>query len=233
MWTRGKLPNIVISFFRYFRPFIPHCGISWYYFLLSHVELGRACTRARTLLQSSMQGSDIPIHFAGILMPGGENVAERNPIISLAGCHVGAVVTRQVFSFITYESGRPSFEPTVGSNRISQTRRCGNRIHDDPVWKPEVCSLFGPREEVFFPIHLGEESPFRLTMQNLPTFRNNSPECTITHFSFSFLFLFTFFGYYECVLLVSLFSLLDVNHSFWPKCRKYKKAYDTKWIPVA
>lgn len=40
---------------------------------------------------------------------------ERNPIISLAGCHVGAAVTRQVFSFITYESGRPSsFQPDRG-----------------------------------------------------------------------------------------------------------------------
>lgn len=35
---------------------------------------------------------------------GGEQKVERNPIISLAGCHVGAAVTWQVFSFITYES---------------------------------------------------------------------------------------------------------------------------------
>ena len=33
---------------------------------------------------------------------------EWNSIISLLGCHVSAAVARQVFSFITYESGRPS-----------------------------------------------------------------------------------------------------------------------------
>jgi len=63
----------------------------------------------------------ISIHFAGIWMLGAESEgneqreSERNPIISLAGCHVDAAVTRQVFSFITYESGRPSsFQPDRG-----------------------------------------------------------------------------------------------------------------------
>lgn len=53
----------------------------------------------------------ISIHFVGILMLEVEAESQRvekNPIISLAGCHVGAAVTRQVFSFIIYESGRLS-----------------------------------------------------------------------------------------------------------------------------
>lgn len=40
--------------------------------------------------------------------PGSKRTNEWNSIISLLGCHVSAAVARQVFSFITYESGRPS-----------------------------------------------------------------------------------------------------------------------------
>lgn len=125
----------------------------------SHVELRRG-----PLMRSSGR-TVISIHFAGILMSAlrereRENALaaeQRNPIISLAGCHVGAAVTRQVFSFITYESGRrPSFQPTVGSNRISQTRR-GNRIHAEPAFEAPRGAFRRPRV-VFFPIDLPGES---------------------------------------------------------------------------
>lgn len=56
--------------------------------------------------------------------------------------------------------------PTVGSNRISQTK-CGNRIHTDPeISKPdERCVFFSsdPREEYFFRSIYGIHFPDRLS----------------------------------------------------------------------
>lgn len=43
-----------------------------------------------------------------VSVAGSKRTNEWNSIISLLGCHVSAAVARQVFSFITYESGRPS-----------------------------------------------------------------------------------------------------------------------------
>lgn len=98
--------------FRYFRPFILRCGIS-------RTSLDRMSNfSTRPLMRSLVQWYPFisPVFWClGQRAKAMSRELGRNPIISLAGCHVGAAVTRQVFSFITYESGRPSsFQPDRG-----------------------------------------------------------------------------------------------------------------------
>lgn len=85
----------------------------------------------------------------------------RNSIISLPGCHVGAAVARQVFSFITYESGRP---PNGPWDQTGFPTRCGNRIHADPVRSPR----YFDRGKYSFPIHLTSVSLGQLRLDFQP-----------------------------------------------------------------
>lgn len=91
---------------------------------------------------------------------------ERNPIISLAGCHVGAAVTRQVFSFITYES-EAFFLPVRPWDQTGfHQTKCGNRIHADPeIFKfgEKHVFFFGSERSIFSDRFVERESIFNPT----------------------------------------------------------------------
>lgn len=155
--TSNKRYQIRLYFFRYFRLFILCCGIS-------RTSFDRMSNFSRRARLCEVRSAMVRIHSFrryfdawGREREGGEQKVERNPIISLVGCHVGAAVTRQVFSFITYES-EAFFLPVRPWDQTGFHRRSAVTEYT-PIPKSsspsrDVFFFFGPERRVFFPIDL-------------------------------------------------------------------------------
>lgn len=140
--------------FRYFRPFILRCGIS------------RTCLdRMSNFSTPTAYAKFGPRQWYPFISPvfwclGQRATAMsrepvRNPIISLAGCHVGAAVTRQVFSFIV-RIGEAFFLPAGPWDQTGFHRR-GAVTEYTPIPKlrsPSRGGAFRAREMYFSKIDL-------------------------------------------------------------------------------
>jgi len=153
MRTSERGTQIRSNHFRYFRPFISRCGISW-------TSLDRMSNFSTSLDRSCQVQSTaaISIHFAGLMLgaeSGGNEQSAREEESDNLFSRVSRRCCSYAASFFVYHvrtrGGLLPSSRTVGSNKISQTRR-GNRIHVEaskPIERRCILAPFASRDDTF------------------------------------------------------------------------------------